>query len=386
MCKILAIAGIQDSNREDAWKIIHKMAKEMSFYNNNDGLGYAAITKDNKLFGERWLKNDEAFIERQETSLTPLELVLAEEYQSFFHFNRTIKYNNFGELDYQNISAITLHTRQATSGKEFKNTHPFVEDDTSLIHNGVIRNADKFEKKSTCDSEAILRVYIDNNVAEKPDHIQRLAHRLVGYYACAVFAKIGDRFILDVFKDNSASLEGAFVSLGEGKPGLLLITTSAKDVEDVVSKFQDYKVLTKLSVTPGRLLRIDPITGKTLRIVQFDPRTFVQDSTPSSSVLEYDERMKVYRDKGTTSMDGNKCGSKDETKNDAANGHGKVVQEHRGPVPPNEPGWGYKDGVWSRTYPVDCATHSNPINNHNRSINGWFQEKTNTWRKTHKKG
>jgi hypothetical protein len=269
----MTIAGINDANREKALDFIKYMAKEMS-YQNTDGLGYSAITNDNKLFGERWLNNREAFETREPLSET--EANILKEYFPFFV--KEIKYNSFGdgemEDNLQKISAIALHTRMATSSKQFYNTHPFVENETTLIHNGVINNHDKIlkgkKRQSSCDSEALLRLYTDHNVAKKPSNIQQISDRVEGYYACAVIARDKqNQFFVDVFKDGRADLSAAFIK----GLNLIVITTKLQDVVDVVRKMPgvEIQIETTFTVNYGCLIRMNPVTGKVIKIQKFDP-------------------------------------------------------------------------------------------------------------------
>ena len=119
------------------------MAFQMSSGSDRDGLGYSALNEAGDLFGERWLNNDDAFVRRAIKSDKCKEI--EQELAGLLSENQVGEtYGEFGigvgGLD--SISAITLHTRLATSGKGFANCHPFVSEDglTSLIHNGVITN------------------------------------------------------------------------------------------------------------------------------------------------------------------------------------------------------------------------------------------------------
>lgn len=267
MCKIMTIAGINDTNREKAVEFIKDIAKQMSFQN-TDGLGYAAVTTDNKLFGERWLNNREAFETRE--PITETESGILREYFPFLV--KELKYNSFGDIELDKIAAITLHTRMATSSKQFFNTHPFIENETTLIHNGVINNDDKIlkgkKKQSTCDSEALLRLYIDNNVAKKPSNIQSLADKVDGYYACAVIARDKhNQFFVDVFKDGRADLSAAYLK----GLGLIVVATKLGDIEDVIRQTAGVDIETTFTVNYGCLIRMNPITGKVLKIQKFDP-------------------------------------------------------------------------------------------------------------------
>jgi len=99
----MIIPHVNNETRDNAIKFTEAMAKVMSEdKSHQDGLGYAAIDSH--------------------------------------QFN----YNKFGDVRLDDMSAITLHTRLATSGKGLLNCHPFIENDTSVIHNGMISKAFDF--------------------------------------------------------------------------------------------------------------------------------------------------------------------------------------------------------------------------------------------------
>jgi predicted glutamine amidotransferase len=267
MCKVMMMAGVTSDTRDNAWKFIKEMAKEMS-PSNMDGLGYAALSTEGELFGERWHHNGEAFNVRQGGEpLSPLDSHLIETYAGALRKERPpIRYNKFGSVNEDSLAAITLHTRMATSGKEFMNTHPFVVDGTSLIHNGVIRNADKLEMiQSTCDSEAILNLYVKHKVMQKPTSIQSVAKKLQGYYACGVLSHNESQgHILDVFKCSNANLGAAFVQ----ELNTVVFSTRVSDIKAVCTRL-GFNVLSEFVFEAETLLRIDALTGEPIETISF---------------------------------------------------------------------------------------------------------------------
>jgi predicted glutamine amidotransferase len=267
MCKVMMMAGVTSDTRDNAWKFIKEMAKEMS-PSNMDGLGYAALSTEGELFGERWHHNGEAFNVRQGGEpLSPLDSHLIETYAGALRKERPpIRYNKFGSVNEDSLAAITLHTRMATSGKEFMNTHPFVVDGTSLIHNGVIRNADKLEMiQSTCDSEAILNLYVKHKVMQKPTSIQTVAKKLQGYYACGVLSHNESQgHILDVFKCSNANLGAAFVQ----ELNTVVFSTRVSDIKAVCTRL-GFNVLSEFVFEAETLLRIDALTGEPIETISF---------------------------------------------------------------------------------------------------------------------
>lgn len=266
MCKILVMPVVRPDTAEIAWSLAKEMGKVMS-KGNSDGLGYAAMDNEGKLFGERWLRNHEAFKERLE--FTDLDRIIIEDYGGFLHKDE--RYNKFGKVNEKDTRAIILHTRFATSGKQFFNTHPFVDDGTALIHNGIISNVKQEELKiSTCDSEKILREYLQKDVGNRPKRMQKVADELSGYYACAVLTHKKDGTpILDVFKDTSASLGAAWVR----ELGAVVITTNPGDLIEVARDLKLH-IDSVYEVKPGILLRYNVLTGQPLGATKFTPTGF----------------------------------------------------------------------------------------------------------------
>lgn len=271
MCRILVASGLDEKNKELNWQFIQEMAARMSVVN-DDGLGYTAIDKDGNMFGERWLNNDDAFDVRGEVKEKPKTLKdeFLEKYKDFLNIPysytspvaKPSAYNSFGTLT-DEIKAITLHARMATSGKEFANTHPFVDfdRDTSLIHNGVIRNVTKEDNiRSTCDSERILNMYLKHNINVEPDKIQDMIDELEGYFACGVFTKdANNKRVLDVFKSRAKLYAGYVEGLG------MFITTNDDDLKNVC-KDLGLRLVGLFEVTEDRHIRFDALTGERISV------------------------------------------------------------------------------------------------------------------------
>jgi len=272
------MSGITKETNSNAVKFMKAMAPLMS-QANTDGLGYSAAKADGTLFGERWHKNDDAFVlrhpvvqvnsEKKNSSIEFLEKISKKPtYQYNYHTSKPSNYNSYGEVDLTSLVAVTMHTRMATSGKEFTNTHPFYDPvaDISLIHNGIIRNDHEFELKlSTCDSEAILVSYVNNKVHLNPEVVQTMCNELVGYYACGVLAKDsnGDR-VLDVFKGNGASLHVTWVD----QLNTLVYSTSSSDIKAACEKL-GFTYTDVMEVLEGNLIRHDVLTGEAFHVESF---------------------------------------------------------------------------------------------------------------------
>jgi len=263
MCKILAIAGIKSSNVTKAWKFVAAVTPYLSA-NDKDGVGYAAQTR-NGLFGERWISPKDAFKYRKP--------FLREDQNLLDTFRGSLtgtsRYNSFGTPveNKDEMHAIILHARMATCGVSLDNTHPFVRDNTALIHNGVIRNTPSLTNiTSTCDSECILNEYITQDVPNNPEAIDLVTDPLVGYYACAVLTTDdkGKQY-LDLFRDDQmATLYAIYV-----KELQTVVFCTKPEIIRAALKDLKWKSGSTLRVEPGRMLRVDAVTGEFLSMWEF---------------------------------------------------------------------------------------------------------------------
>lgn len=282
MCKIMIIAGLNPNNEDLNWEFIQEMGSEMS-KRNNDGLGYTAITETGEMFGEKWHNNYDAFDYR------PKSKKFLDKYKDIVLFpeaSKQNKYAKFGTLN-PRIVAVVLHTRMATSGKEFANTHPFIdlEKDTTLIHNGVIHNVTTEDNiRSTCDSERILNKYLQFNVMKQPNNIQKVVDELKGYFACSIVTRDKDnKRVIDVFKSR-ASLDAVYVN----DLNAMVFTTSAQDVKDVCKEMK-LTIEHEGTVEADKLFRLDVVTGDVLKVVSY------KDTANPYPVQSYNDFHRNYR-------------------------------------------------------------------------------------------
>jgi glucosamine 6-phosphate synthetase-like amidotransferase/phosphosugar isomerase protein len=217
------------------------------------------------LFAERWLVNSQAFTNRAGRSPN------LNEYSGFIQFN----YNSHGNVKLDDLTAITLHTRLATSGKGLLNCHPFIENDTSVIHNGVISNAfDHRIEQSTCDSESILTQYVDNKVGDDYELFTKASSQLDGYYACGIFSRDRDGGrILDVVKSSSAQLVASYVD----ELQCVVFTSLEYQLKEGLNAC-GFKHNAVYTVNPSSLVRIDPIKNKVIGVTSFEEyeRSFIK--------------------------------------------------------------------------------------------------------------
>lgn len=298
MCKVFMMSGVRKENVANAWKFIQTIAKPMSDYN-KDGLGYAAMTASGDMFGERWLVNSDAF------KNVSSDKKLFNMFTALSGDVTTGESNSFGEIKRDEMVAITMHTRMATSPKGMMNTHPFVDEGVSLIHNGVIRNEEDFNLKlSTCDSESILRAYLEEDVKSDPANIQKAADRLRGYYACGVLTNTDQGPILDVFRSSGARLHAAYVE----ELGTFVISTDDDDIKKTCKEL-NFTMGSVFKVLDEKFIRIDAVTGRELSIQSFkEAPAYVQSKQTQSYYQQPSniQRSQVYpfgKKKNTTISD-----------------------------------------------------------------------------------
>lgn len=282
MCKVAIIPAIKQDKRQLAIKLIKALGTGMSV-GNNDGLGYAAIDSSGNLFGERWWVNSTAFQEVAKVEESPVQKMFPDYAKVKQPTKSHSVHNSFGEGSLSDAVAITLHTRFATSGKGFENTHPFVEEDTSLIHNGVISNIEDFNfTLSTCDSEAILKSYLKNEVGSDISSVQSMASELYGYYVAALFARdaVGNR-ILDIIKGNNDALVCAWIKELDTYvfcSNEFTLSAACKEAGLTMGDACEFK--------DGIVMRIDPYTGAMLEGATFNPNL---RSKPMAAAYNYHE-------------------------------------------------------------------------------------------------
>ena len=265
MCKIMIMPGIKPENVEKTWQFVEEMSSLMSV-GNSHGLGYTAINNEGNLFGERWFNNEDAFDVRN--PFTEKDKTLIDKFKGFL--SKPYVYNNFGDMQDKGLRAITLHARYSTNTKSMENTHPFIRDNTSLIHNGVIRNHEKLKKiTSTCDSEVILNSYVEHNVMNDITAMQKIADELEGYYACGVFSKTTEgKVILDVFKDSTANLSAAWIVEFD----TVVISTDLEDIRKAC-KTLNLTISSDYKVSNNTLIRLDALTGEVIQTYEFKLKT-----------------------------------------------------------------------------------------------------------------
>lgn len=252
MCKVFAVAGVKDTVK--FWELAIA-AQPFLNASEKDGFGLA-VTDGQKLFVEKWLEPKDAF--RKRHSFTKVAKEIDRRYQGAFDVDEVYKAHG---KPLGRVQAGMLHSRLATCGKGIENTHPFVSEDskTALIHNGVIRNADRYLRLSTCDSEALLNQYTDHAVNVSPGALANALADLEGYYACAVLSQDAEaRHFLDIFRDNIAPLSLCRVK------GVGDVFCTKADIVRAACKALKWSAPQVFDMRGNTHLRIDAETGEVI--------------------------------------------------------------------------------------------------------------------------
>lgn len=270
MCKLLIMTGITEGRVAE--KFIQLMAKPMSTHNSH-GIGYSAVGPDGELFSERWLNNNQFFSTKE--VMTPKVAKALEAYASRLPAGALLpNYSRHGKVDFTDVRTITMHTRFATCGREFANTHPFIYNDTSLIHNGTIRNAFStsyltgldVNKISTCDSEAALQTYLAQEVNLDTAKAKSWLDLLSGSWAFGILSRNEqNNRVLDVIRGSSLLYYMEIDGLGK------VFTTNDDDAKAVV-KEMGLKFITEPGLLKtDEMYRYDALTGEFLQSVDIKP-------------------------------------------------------------------------------------------------------------------
>src|SRR5271165_3209655 len=146
MCKVFAMTNV--SQFKVGSKFISTVRNEVCRHADQDGFGYAMLSKKGDIGGERTMRplNFRPLIDPAGPKTTKeLPIVLDAN-------------NSFGKIDLTDAKSFIAHGRLSTNSISLLNTHPFTNGEVALIHNGVVRDPSGSLKNlvSTCDSEILL--------------------------------------------------------------------------------------------------------------------------------------------------------------------------------------------------------------------------------------
>lgn len=283
MCKILLMTGIQNS---DAALDFMKAAEPEMSNGNTDGIGYSAINSKNELFMEKWHRNHKFLSDKGITPEVIEELkapiAVMSKYLNVPKID--VDYMSYGNITRDDLKTVTMHTRFATCGRSMENTHPFVYNETSLIHNGVISNDLQLNNKkiSTCDSESALQVYLKKEVAANPQKgvYQAFLDELRGYWAFGILSKAQDgQYMLDVIK-GGAQLYFAYIPELGDKDTIVFATT--QDIIKVAAKTCGFDIPKISNLIDNSLNRFNALTGNLVSTINFEEKKSAWSNYTSS--------------------------------------------------------------------------------------------------------
>jgi hypothetical protein len=276
VCKIMVLTGLDPKKADLADKFMKASVPFMTA-RDNDGYGYAAVNGGG-IYGERWEDVREALKVR--ASDKTASLLLAARLGKLISLPDQKGYGRFGlfraDAPFKGATTIISHSRMATCEVSFENVHPFVayskesktRPDVALIHNGYIDTSGLKNYTSTCDSECILNEYVDFEMKDSPANLQDFADQLRGMFALAVLAKTKEgKFVLDIIKDDSASLNAAYIE----ELGAAVLCTSAEIIARTAAA-AGFKVPAILPCSSEVMVRFDAKTGIKLEELDFEAR------------------------------------------------------------------------------------------------------------------
>ncbi len=268
MCKLFAIVEVE--NQKNA-EMFTKVAIPAVTKTDNHGMGIMRLG-ENGVHSQRWL--------------VPPKVIRKKESKKMLKYQKALmhEHNETGKPS-KSLYAIAVHGRYATCEKTIENTHPFVKDGTSLMHNGVISNASAFERTlSTCDSEALLTQYLATNVKENAVNLTKSLEGVSGYYATIVF---NDNGTIDIWRDDTATLFLAHVR----DVGVVIATTAeiityaAKVCKATLTGIDEIVPYTAIRWTKGLYPQISKFEGKEPELTQ--TYTLENGFLPNSKVIDY---------------------------------------------------------------------------------------------------
>lgn len=297
MCKLLIMTSISDPAK--ALEFMHRMAIPMSRVN-DDGIGYTAVNANGDIFSQRWLKNHQ-FLDTTKVMTKTIASQMKKFEERLPAKALEVNYSSYGKVNFTDVKTITLHTRYATCGKEFANTHPFIHQDTSLIHNGGISNYNTLavNKISTCDSEAALQTYLTRNVAKDMDNAQEWLDTLEGRWAFGILAKDEtDTRILDVVRGYSMLYYMEIEGIGR-------VFTTDKDDAESVAKDMKLGFLVKAELIPANsMYRYNATNGDFIKVLDLeDSIKNYKAPTKSTSEIYYGASGKLVNGKWVSYKD-----------------------------------------------------------------------------------
>ena len=183
MCKLFILTKTDKLTETQLSNLINAIHNPLT-ETENQGFGWA-LWGEKGLFGEKFVNPDDFFLSRADFG--PIAEVVTSK----------LEMNSFGVAS-KPVGALLVHGRTSTNEVSLANTHPLINNDWALVHNGVVYNTGKeIKRKTTNDTEFILEHYTQGGIEQVVESIE-------GYYACGMInTKTGN---LAVFRDATARL------------------------------------------------------------------------------------------------------------------------------------------------------------------------------------
>jgi predicted glutamine amidotransferase len=215
MCKIFAMTNV--TKVKVSKELLNVVRDAVCRLSDRDGFGYAVNTLDGQLWGERTTNpfDLDALAHKPVNMTNQLPIVSAQ--------------NSFGPKDAVNNVSFIAHGRMSTNQVNIQNTHPFVNKQVALIHNGVVSDPHGAVSGLTtnCDTEILLKLW-------EQGEIEAIEEHAAGYYAVALLDTSGQ---LHIVRDSRASL---FIAYSETVDSYLIATTETIIKE--IAKNMNWKV------------------------------------------------------------------------------------------------------------------------------------------------
>lgn len=206
MCKLLGFSVSKKVSHEKLAEIIQTSRDLLK--DQKDGFGYALSGGDIK-------------------GITSLRLTTGS--LLGYGYPEAGEWENLTQLPYEakgKISPCTagiFHGRTSTNSLGVENTHPFVNDDLALVHNGIVDySGKKRDKKGVCDSEDLFNTFtIGKGWKELEKHYSGYAGILI----------LRSRGALTIYRDSTPNLHICLVANG------IVVGTTLHDVTKLASLF-----------------------------------------------------------------------------------------------------------------------------------------------------
>ena len=218
MCKIFTVTDASHLNVNS--KFINSVRDAVCALSDKDGFGYSVLGSDGTISGERTIKP---------FNWKPLQFTSQDTRTDKLPIIEKTR-NCFGEVKQKGNKSFMAHGRLSTNNVNIENTHPFMNNKVSLIHNGVVSdftNEVKSKLTTTCDTEILLRYWEKGGMEAIEDNV-------TGYYAMIIQDKRGTTHVI---RDSRASL---YIAWCRTIKSYVIATTT--DIIERVAKDMKWKV------------------------------------------------------------------------------------------------------------------------------------------------